>query len=109
MSKQRRAQILELLWAHPNGIATLLLAQQLGVTMESREYCYVIDALKRMVERGDVVRSWGPRHSTVWALAPHMRDTAAPPTRRTGSRGGAAELEQARARSAAATLSRSRP
>jgi hypothetical protein len=109
MSNQRRTQILELLRAHPDGIATLPLAQQLGVTIDSRKYRGVIDILGRMVERGDLVRSQGERHSTVWALAPHMHDTAAAPTRAISPRGGAAELEQARARSAAATLSRSQP
>ena len=86
-------------------MATLLLAQQLGATFDSREYCAIIDALNRMAGRGDVVRSPGARHSAVWALAPHMRGTAAPPTRPTMPRRGAAELEQARARGA--TLSRS--
>ncbi len=109
MPTQRRAQILELLRAHPDGMATLPLAQQLGATFDSREYRTIVDALNRMVGRGDVVRSQGARHSIVWALAPHMHDTAAPPTRSTTPRRGAAELEQARARSAAATLSRSQP
>jgi hypothetical protein len=109
MSNQRRTQLLELLRAHPNGMATLPLAQQLGVTVDSRNYRAVIDTLSRMVGRGDVVRSQGARHSAVWALAPHMHDTAASPTRPISPRGGAAELEQARTRSAAATLSRSQP
>src|SRR5260370_14713075 len=109
MSNQRRAQIIELLRAHPDGMATLPLAQQLGATFDSREYSAIIDALNRMVGRGDVLRTPGARHSAVWALTPHMRDTAAPSTRPIGARGGAAELEQARARSAAATLSRSPP
>jgi hypothetical protein len=109
MPTQRRAQILDLLRAHPNGMATLPLAQQLGVTIDSRQYRAIIDTLKRMVERGDVMRSQGERHSNVWALAPLFRDTAARPTRPISARGGAAELEQARARSAAATLSRSQP
>ena len=109
MPTQRRAQILELLRAHPDGMVTLLLAQQLGATFDSREYCAIIDALNRLAGRGDVLRTPGARHSAVWVLAPHMRGTAAPPTRSTTHRRGAAELEQARARSAAATLSRSRP
>jgi hypothetical protein len=109
MSNQRRAQILELLRAHPDGMAALPLAQQLGATFDSREYRAIVDALNRMVGRGDVVRSRSAPHSIVWALAPHMRDTAAPPTRPIRPRGGAAELEQARARSTAATLSRSQP
>jgi hypothetical protein len=37
MSNQRRAQILEMLRAHPNGMATLPLAQQLGATINSRK------------------------------------------------------------------------
>jgi hypothetical protein len=109
MSNQRRDQILELLRAHPNGMATLPLAQQLGVTIDSRDYRAVTDILRRMLGRGDVVRTPGARHSTVWVLAPHMHDTAAPPPRPTTLRRGAAELEQARARSAAATISRSQP
>lgn len=110
MPNHRRARIVELLRASPAGLATLALAQQLGAAADSREYRAVIDALNRMVGHGDVLRSSrGARQvdsATVWTLAPHMREGAISPNRSINRR-GAAELERARARTAAVLQARS--
>ena len=93
-----RGQILELLRAHPDGIATLPLMERLGA-----ERSALISVLGRMAQCGLVRATAGTAAASIWTIGPGPPLALAPaPSCR-----GAAELERARARSAAMAQARS--